>query len=41
MHIFTILQLSRSVGLRHKLFLGENEERIATLLQETQGNPVS
>ena len=41
MHIFTILQLSRSVGLRRKLFLGENEERIATLLQETQGNPVS
>ena len=41
MDVFIILQLSRSVRLRRKRFLGENEERKITLLQETQADQIS
>ena len=38
MDVFIILQLSRSVRLRRKWFLGESKERKAKLLQETQAD---
>ena len=41
MDIFIILQLSRSVRLRRKWFLGENKERETTLLPETQADQIS
>ena len=41
MDVFIILQLSGSVRLRRKRFLGENEERKITLLQETQADQIS
>ena len=41
MDVFIILQLSRSVRLRRKWFLGENKERETTLLPETQADQIS
>ena len=41
MNVFIILQLSGSVRLRRKWFLGKNKERKTTLLQETQADHIS
>ena len=41
MDVFIILQLSRSVRVHLKSFSGENKERKATLLQETQADQIS
>ena len=36
MDVFIILQLSRSVRMRHKQFPGDNKQRKTAILQETQ-----
>ena len=41
MDLFIILQLSRSVRLRRKWFLGDSEERKTTLLEEMQADQIS
>ena len=40
MDVFWILQLSRSVRLRHKWFSDENTERETTSLQETKADQI-
>ena len=40
MGVFIVLQLSRSVRLRHKCISGENKERKETTLQEMQPDEI-
>ena len=38
MDVFIILQLSRSVHMRHKQFSGNNKQRKTAILQESSSN---
>ena len=41
MDVFIILQLCRTVSLRHKWLSGESKENKTTLLKETQADQIS